>query len=271
MLRSVVATKHSPLPFFCRERVLGCSLWWSADRGCGISLVYFCFTRQTIWRSNLGDALRSSPPYARNRPHRSYGLGAPMLIKIGHVEAIFRYPVKSMACERLEVANVGWHGLDGDRRLAFRRLDDRSGMPWLTASKLPGLLLFAPQRPRTRAEGDLPTHIRTPDGQEMVVFGEELAAEVGRQYGASVQMMHLRTGIFDEANISVIASDTVREIGRLAGRKLDVRQFRPNVVVRSLRSVLFRRTNGWAACSHSVRRTTLPPSPLRIAISAARW
>jgi uncharacterized protein len=162
-----------------------------------------------------------------------------MLIKIGHVEAIFRYPVKSMACERLEVANVGWHGLDGDRRLAFRRLDDRSGMPWLTASKLPGLLLFAPQRPRTRAEGDLPTHIRTPDGQEMVVFGEELAAEVGRQYGASVQMMHLRTGIFDEANISVIASDTVREIGRLAGRKLDVRQFRPNVVVRSLRSVPF--------------------------------
>jgi MOSC domain-containing protein len=162
-----------------------------------------------------------------------------MLIKIGHVEAIFRYPVKSMACERLEVANVGWHGLDGDRRLAFRRLDDRSGMPWLTASKLPGLLLFAPQRPRTRAEGDLPTHIRTPDGQEMAVFGEELAAEVGRQYGAPVQMMHLRTGIFDEANISVIASDTVREIGRLAGRKLDVPQFRPNVVVRSLRSVPF--------------------------------
>jgi uncharacterized protein len=162
-----------------------------------------------------------------------------MLIEIGHVEAIFRYPVKSMACERLEVANLGWHGLDGDRRLAFRRLDDSSGMPWLTASKLPGLLLFAPQRPRTRTEGDLPTHIRTPDGQEMAVFGEELAAEVGRQYGAPVQMMHLRTGIFDEANISVIASDTVREIGRLAGRKLDVRQFRPNVVVRSLRSVPF--------------------------------
>jgi uncharacterized protein YcbX len=37
----------------------------------------------------------------------------------------------------------------------------------------------------------------------------------------------------------VIASDTVREIGRLAGRSLDVRRFRPNVVVRLLRSVPF--------------------------------
>jgi hypothetical protein len=65
------------------------------------------------------------------------GLGSSMLIEIGHVEALFRYPVKSMGGERLEVAELGWYGLEGDRRLAFRRMDDRGGMPWLTASKLP--------------------------------------------------------------------------------------------------------------------------------------
>src|SRR6267154_2573748 len=162
-----------------------------------------------------------------------------MLIKIGHVEAIFRYPVKSMRGERLEVANLGWHGLAGDRRLAFRRIDDRSGFPWLTASKLPDLLLFAPHRHEDSAPGDLPTHVRTPDGDEMPVFGEDLATEVGRRHGAPVQMMQLRHGIFDEACISVIASDTVREIGRLAGRSLDVRRFRPNVVVRLLRPTPF--------------------------------
>src|SRR6266481_2371595 len=162
-----------------------------------------------------------------------------MLIEIGHVEALFRYPVKSMGGERLEVANLGWHGLDGDRRLAFRRLDDRSGFPWLTASRLPDLLLFGPQRREDGVQGELPTHIRTPDGEEMPVFGEDLATEVGRRYGAPVQMMQLNHGIFDEANISVIAFDTVREIGRLAGRNLDVRRFRPNVVVRLLRSVPF--------------------------------
>src|SRR6266404_3219680 len=166
-----------------------------------------------------------------------------MLIEIGHVEAIFRYPVKSMGGERLEAANLGWHGLDGDRRLAFRRMDDRSGFPWLSASKLPGLLLFTPHRKEDadRAQGDphLPTHIRTPDGEEMPVFGDDLAKEVGRRYGAPVQMMQLKHGIFDEASISVIASDTVREISRLAGQTPDARRFRPNVVVRLLRPVPF--------------------------------
>ncbi len=159
-----------------------------------------------------------------------------MPIEIGHVEAIFRYPVKSMGGERLEVANLGWYGLDGDRRLAFRRIDDRSGMPWLTATKLPDMLLFAPHRSEDGAQGDVPTHVRTPDGEEMPVFGEDLATEVGRRYGAPVQMMQLNHGIFDEACISVIATDTVREIGRLAGLSADVRRFRPNVLVRLLRS-----------------------------------
>ena len=80
--------------------------------------------------------------------------------EIGRVEAIYRYPVKSMAGEPLEAANLGWHGLDGDRRLAFRRIDDRGGFPWLSATKLPDLLLFAPQRREAGVPGDLPTHIR---------------------------------------------------------------------------------------------------------------
>jgi hypothetical protein len=116
---------------------------------------------------------------------------------------------------------------------------DRTGMPWLTASKLPDLIRFVPQRREDGTQGNLPTHIRTPDGKDLPVFGEDLAAEVGRRYGAPVEMMQLRHGIFDEACISVIALDTVREIGRLAGRSLDVRRFRPNIVVRSLRSVPF--------------------------------
>jgi len=164
-----------------------------------------------------------------------------MLVEIGHIEALFRYPVKSMAGERLETADLGWHGLDGDRRLALRRMriNDRSGMPWLTASKLPELVLFTPCHRADGATGDIPTHIRTPDGQELPVFGDELAEEIGRRYGAPVQMMQLRHGIFDEATISVIATDTVNEISRLAGQRPEVRRFRPNVLVRLLRPVPF--------------------------------
>ena len=161
-----------------------------------------------------------------------------MPTEIGRVEAIFRYPVKSMRGERLEAARVGFHGLGGDRRLALRLIDDRSGLPWLTASKLPELVTFTPHG-SDGAPGDLPTHVRLPDGAEMPVFGEELAAEIGRRHGAPVQMMQLKQGIFDEATISVITLDTVGEISRLAGQVPDVRRFRPNIVVRALRSVAF--------------------------------
>jgi uncharacterized protein YcbX len=160
-------------------------------------------------------------------------------MEIGHIEAIFRYPVKSMGGERLEAATLGWHGLGGDRRLALRKLDDRSAFPWLTAGKLPDLVLFTPQRHDDAGQEDLPTHVRTPDGDELPLFGDELAAEVGRRHKAPVQMMQMKHGIFDEANISVIASETMSEIGRLAGRNLDIRRFRPNVVVRLLRPVPF--------------------------------
>ena len=162
-----------------------------------------------------------------------------MNIEIGQVEAIFRYPVKSMAGERVDAANIGWHGIDGDRRLALRRLQERSGFPWLSASKLPGLLLFTPFRHEDSVEGDLPTHVRTPQGKELEVFGDELAAEIERRHRSPVQMMHMRSGIFDDASVSVIANDTIREIGRLVGRDLDVRRFRPNILVRLLRSSPF--------------------------------
>ena len=158
-----------------------------------------------------------------------------MSIEIGQVEAIYRYPVKSMAGERMEVADLGWHGIDGDRRLAFRRLQERSGFPWLSATRLPDLLLFTPLRREDGADRDLPTHVRTPEGADMAIYGEELAAEIERRHGAPVEMTHLRDGIFDDGDVSVIAADTVREIASLAGRSLDIRRFRPNVVVRLLR------------------------------------
>jgi uncharacterized protein YcbX len=160
-------------------------------------------------------------------------------IEIGQVEAIHRYPVKSMRGEPLDAATLGWHGLDGDRRFAFRRLDERGGLPWLNASKLPDLVRFTPQRPQGGDAEALPTHVRTPEGEELPLFGEALAAEVGRRSGLHVQMMQLNHGIFDETAISVIASATAREICRLAGRREDIRRFRPNIVVRTTHAVPF--------------------------------
>ena len=166
-----------------------------------------------------------------------------MLVEIGHIEAIFRYPVKSMRGEQLDCAELGWHGLAGDRRFALRRINDRGDFPWLTAGKLPELLRFAPVRRGDNVRAEAPTHVRTPDGAEMPIFSEALAADVGRRHGAPVEMMQLKHGVFDDAPISVIALDTVREIARLAGQSPDARRFRPNILVRPLRPVAFQESD----------------------------
>ncbi len=148
---------------------------------------------------------------------------------IGHVEALYRYPIKSMAGESLPAAQIGWYGIDGDRRFARRRRDEPGGMPWLTASRLPALLQFTPV---AGADG-VATHVRTPDGRELAVRSEELAAEIARLHGKPVQMMRLDHGIFDETPLSLIATSTIRGIGELCGRTLEPLRFRPNILVRT--------------------------------------
>jgi len=165
-------------------------------------------------------------------------------IEIGTVEALFRYPVKSMRGEPLQAATLGVSGLEGDRRLALRRLDQTREFPWLTASKLPELVLFTPRRASPSGSDGLPTHVLTPQGEELPVFGEGLAAEVTRRFRGPVEMTHLEQGIFDDAAISVITSDTACEVCRLARTAADLRRFRPNIVVRSTRARPFEE-NEW--------------------------
>lgn len=159
-------------------------------------------------------------------------------MELGRISAIFRYPVKSMAGELLDVAQLGWHGIEGDRRLAFRRLADTSGFPWLIASKLPQLLLYKPfgldSNAGSKNGEPLPTHVRTPDGKEYELRSDELREEISRRYGGEVELMNLKHGIFDEACVSVISLTTVHSVARESGRGMDLcdlRRFRPNLVI----------------------------------------
>lgn len=152
--------------------------------------------------------------------------------EIGQIKAIFRYPIKSMAGVHLDRADLGWDGLNGDRRFAFRRLADQSGFPWLSASRLPQLLLYKPIG-EAEVDKDLPTHVRTPDGAELELQSEQLRKEISGRHGSPVQLMQLKHGIFDEAAVSLITVTTIREIEREADRPLEVLRFRPNILIDS--------------------------------------
>lgn len=163
-----------------------------------------------------------------------------MTREIGRISRLFRYPVKSMAGVSVDAAALGWHGVEGDRRLAFRRVEERSGFPWLTASRLAELVLY---RPLGETDGS-PTHVRTPDGKDLPLAGGELQEILSRRFGSAVELMQIRHGIFDDATVSVIADATIREITTGSGRPADARRFRPNIVVESADGTPFTE-DGW--------------------------
>lgn len=162
------------------------------------------------------------------------------MIRIGTVRDLLTYPVKSMAGTATRSARLGWHGFAGDRRFAFRRVGDRSGFPWLSASRLPELLLYRPFGHDESTGEPLPTHVRTPSGQELELRSDALRGEIAARFGSDVELMSLRNGIFDDAFVSVISLATVAAVGREAGVGLDVRRFRPNVVLETDEAAPFR-------------------------------
>lgn len=151
--------------------------------------------------------------------------------EVGHVREIVRYPVKSMAGVPVQSAALGWHGLEGDRRFAFRRLGDESGFPWLTASKVAELLLYQPFGLDDSTGQPLPTHVRTPAGRELDLRSDDLLREICERFGSGVELMQNRHGMFDDASISVISTATISGIGAEAKLELDRRRFRANIVL----------------------------------------
>jgi hypothetical protein len=136
-----------------------------------------------------------------------------------------------MAGTPMESAFLDWHGLLGDRRFAFCRPDSNSGSPWLTASRLPQLILYQPCGLEKSSDKPQPTHILTPSGDYFELLSEELNREVSDRFGRRVEMMHLQHGIFDDATGSVISSATVAHLCHEGGVGIDSRRFRANIVL----------------------------------------
>jgi uncharacterized protein YcbX len=147
---------------------------------------------------------------------------------VGHVAGLFRYPVKSMGAEELDEAEVSWNGLAGDRRWAFiRGGQERNGFPWLTIRERPELARYQPRL----AEPDRPDAsavlVRLPSGGEVDVADPALAAELG----PGVRVIRQHRGVFDTLPLSLLTTQTLAGLGRLAGTDLTASRFRPNLLV----------------------------------------
>jgi uncharacterized protein YcbX len=149
-------------------------------------------------------------------------------VEVGRVAALWRYPVKSMGAEALAEVEVSWHGLAGDRRWAFIRDGmERSGFPWLTIRERPDMgqhrpSFVEPDRPDASAVA-----VGMPSGDVLDVLDPALAARLGD----NVRVIKQDRGVFDTLPLSLITTRTIAGLGAMVGAALDVRRFRPNLLV----------------------------------------
>jgi uncharacterized protein len=147
---------------------------------------------------------------------------------VARVAEVWRYPVKSMAGERLAATEVSWQGVAGDRRWAFVRPGrSHTGFPWLTIRHQPRLHHYRP----TLVEPDRPdrsaVQVQDPDGNLYAVDDPALAAQLGEGLWA---IKHGR-GTFDASPVSLLTRQGLEALSRHSGAEVDPRRFRPNLVL----------------------------------------
>ena len=152
--------------------------------------------------------------------------------EIGRIKSLWRYPVKSMAGEAVDRAEVSWHGIEGDRRWAFVRDGvQASGFPWLTIRQRPGMIGYRPVLVDPSAPNTSATVVHTPDGNVYDVMDPDLSAEL---WPEGARVIRQNRGVFDTFPLSLITTGTVAGIGEAVGRPLDVARFRPNLLIETV-------------------------------------
>jgi len=149
-------------------------------------------------------------------------------VEVGRIAALLRYPVKSMAGERLEQVDVSWQGLAGDRRWAFIRDGlERSDFPWLTIRERPDMWQYRPSLLEPDRPDASKTVVMTPGGDELDVADPALAA----QLGLGVRVIKQNRGVFDWMPLSLLSTQAVTALSQLVGAELGFERFRPNLLV----------------------------------------
>ena len=172
---------------------------------------------------------------------------------IGTVESLWRYPVKSMAGERLAEVYLGYAGVYGDRCYAFKDAEGRKGFPYLSATQQERMLLYRPRfryperaaKPPNWSEAaaiapgvtpangdaeDMTLDVCTPSGGTLAVDDPELLRMLGEGLGEkNLSLVRSDRALTDCRPFSLISLQTVRQVEAESGVALDKRRFRTNL------------------------------------------
>jgi uncharacterized protein YcbX len=146
---------------------------------------------------------------------------------VGTVAEIWRYPVKSMAGERLESCAITDAGFEGDRRWAFVDGTVNRAGKLFTNTQDARLMTYAARLDGNGVEVVAPTGQSRPLDEHFVA---ELADEVSRPLTLRDQ-----SGVnFDDSHLLVVNLATVAAFAHEAGVAIDRRRFRANLYLEGI-------------------------------------
>ena len=175
---------------------------------------------------------------------------------IGHVESLWRYPVKSMRGEALPEAFVSFSGILGDRLYAVHNSAAPKAFPYLTARGRSDMLLYRPffrdperaALPSNLAEADalgpgvtplypspdeLAVDVETLSGVVLGIDDPKLLGVLSNDKSAASALTIRRSdrAMTDCRPISIFSTQTIRTIGEAIGLSLDQRRSRANIYI----------------------------------------
>ena len=178
------------------------------------------------------------------------------MTRIGTVESLWRYPVKSMSGEEMTKAFMGFSGFYGDRCYAFKNSAARKGFPYLSATVQAQMLRYRPQfrypertitppnlieamsiepgvTPANGDPEDMILEVVTPSGAVVAVDDPALTKMLceGLRGENHLTLVRSDRALTDCRPVSLIGLQTIRQVEAELGTPIDKRRFRANVYV----------------------------------------
>jgi len=140
------------------------------------------------------------------------------------VREVWRYPVKSMAGERLESCMVTDAGLEGDRRWAFIDHSPERDGKWFNIKQHAPLMTY-----RARLVDGSPDLV-APDGSSVALDGD-LVHKFEAEGQRPLELRELPGANFDDSHVLIVNLASVEAFALEAGMPIDHRRFRANLYV----------------------------------------
>lgn len=166
--------------------------------------------------------------------------GGRKVSKVGEVNELKRYPIKSFGGEILLEAEVAAYGFVGDRKYAFVDECKEGWDRYFTARQLPKLLQYKAEWVGEREEDQAMVKVTSPEGV-IYQWNEALLAEIQQLSTRTMSQLTCEPDgeelmAVDSESVLIITDASLRKLEEMWGKTLDLRRFRANIVI-----TLFRR------------------------------